>query len=173
MIRCRLFSPAEFRVREDERCEAIGEWRAAHPGLEDWPPELSALNASFFPPGSMWFCPWHHDPSKPEALAKVEEMIQKMAGHEAQHPRHAEGYSWHLSIHYWRDWARIRPPVEIVGPGGGQWCPDQISTNGTGWTVTGEPPNITASPSIWIAQGEGSPREYHGWLNNGEFSAPV
>lgn len=105
-------------------------------------------------------------------------MIQRMTGHEAQHPRHAEGYRWHFSIHYWRDWARIRPPIAVVCPGGGHWCVDQISNNGTGWTVTGEAPNLVCSPSIWTGQGQGAPREYHGWLGNGgapagHFSGPV
>jgi hypothetical protein len=176
MVACRFFTPDEYQVREAERRAAVDKWRAEHPEVDlgkGWPPELVELNGLFFPPGSMWFCPWYHDPSKPEDLAKVDEMIAKMAGHEAQHPRHAEGYRWHLSIHYWRDWARIRPPIEVVCPGGGGWCPDQISSSGTGWTVTGEPPLITCTPSIWVAQGQGQPREYHGWLNAGVFSAPV
>lgn len=75
-----------------------------------------------------------------------------------------------LSIHYWRDWALIRPPLMVICPGGGHWCPDQKSSNGDGWTVTGEAPAITAHPSIWVNQGRGAPREYHGWLKDGVFS---
>lgn len=181
MIRCKLFLPDDFRTQEAARCAAIEAWRADHPDVDTaqgWPPELSALNDSFFPPGSMWFCPWYHDPADPEDLAKVDPMIQKMTGHETRHPRHAEGYSWHLSIHYWRDWARVRPPIEVVCPGGSHWCPDQISNNGPGWTVTGTAPEIVCSPSIWVSQGAGPPREYHGFLGQqgappGWFSGPV
>lgn len=175
MITCRLFKPDEFRATEDARRAAVDAWRAAHPEHDagaPWPAELTALSNSHFPPGSMWFCPWYHDPADPEDVAKIDGMIQQMTGHEQLHPRHAEGYSWHLSIHYYRTWARVRPPIIIVGPGGQHWCPDQVSSNGTGWTVTGEAPKITATPSIWLAQGEGPPREYHGWLKDGVFSPP-
>lgn len=181
MIRCRLFSAEEFRAAEDARRAHVDTWRAAHPDVDasaGWPAELSIANAAFFPPGSMWLCPWWHDPTDPTDLATVDNMIRQMTGHESQHPRHAEGYHWHLSIHYYRDWARIRPPLMVVGPGGQQWCPDQISSNGTGWTVTGAPPDIVCSPSIWLAQGKGPPREYHGYLGQngapaGHFSGPV
>lgn len=168
MTPCRFFTPDEYRTQEDARHAAVKAWRTANPQPEDapsWPEELKALNASFFPPGSMWFCPWYHDPSKPEAVAKVDDLIARMKAEPDKH--------WHLSIHYLQDWARIRPPIMVVCPGGGHWCPDQGSSNGTGWTVTGEVPNITASPSIWVSQGEGAPREYHGWLQNGAFSGPV
>lgn len=173
MIPCVYLDSEQFRAREDERRAGVDRWRAEHPEAGDgWPPELSALNASFFPPGSMWLCPWYHDPAAPGAAAKADEMVAKMTGHETQHPRHAEGYRWHLSIHYWRDWARIRAPLIVICPGGGHWMPDQISSKGSGWTVTGQAPQITASPSIWVSQGQGAPREYHGWLQNGVFSPP-
>ena len=174
MTQCVFLNLEQFKAREQERREAIDAFRKAN-GVPDgeWPPALSTLNAAYFPPGTMWFCPWYHDPAAEGAQAKVEEMLARMAGHETQHPRHAEGYRWHLSIHYWRDHALRRPPIEVVCPGGGHWCPDQISTNGSGWTVTGEAPNITCSPSIWVSQGEGPPREYHGFLQGGVFTPPV
>jgi hypothetical protein len=47
-------------------------------------------------------------------------------------------------------------------PNGGHdyWDVDGPSSNGNGWTRTGEPPNVTANPSIL------TPR-YHGFLRNG------
>lgn len=43
---------------------------------------------------------------------------------------------------------------------GGEWDIDAPSNNGDGWDRTGEPPRITANPSILM------PR-YHGWLRDG------
>lgn len=68
-----------------------------------------------------------------------------------------------LSVHYRRDWAGKRPPIEVVCPDGDVWCIDRKSSNGDGWTVTGEWPNISCAPSIVTA-------EYHGYLRNGEFT---
>jgi hypothetical protein len=48
-------------------------------------------------------------------------------------------------------------------PGHGQWTIDGPASNGPGWTREGEPPTITARPSI------ASPN-YHGWLTNGVLS---
>lgn len=168
MTVCTFLTVAEHRAREGERRAAVSKWQDEHPENDlqhGWPPELVALNDLFFPPGSMHYCPWYHDPSKEEDLAKVDSMIRRM---QAEPERH-----WHLSIHYWRDWARIRPPIEVVCPGGIGWCPDQGSSNGDGWTVTGEVPLITCTPSIWAGQGKGPPREYHGFLTAGVFSPPV
>lgn len=54
--------------------------------------------------------------------------------------------------------------IWIVIPGGQLFCPDRISSNGvSGWTVTGELPNITISPSIGATV-------YHGWCQNGVLS---
>ncbi len=69
-----------------------------------------------------------------------------------------------LSIHYWKDWSHIRPPICVVCPNGEQWEIDRKSSNGTGWTVKGEWPNLTCSPSIVV---EG----YHGFLKDGLFTA--
>jgi hypothetical protein len=75
----------------------------------------------------------------------------------------------HLSQHYHRDWSDKRLPLYVMTPGGG-WCVDgqpvvggQYQESG-GWTVTGEVPNITVSPSINF------PGYYHGWLQNGILS---
>ena len=45
---------------------------------------------------------------------------------------------------------------------GGDWAIDGPSSNGNGWTRTGEPPNITANPSILAGK-------YHGWLRDGRL----
>jgi len=71
-----------------------------------------------------------------------------------------------LSPHYYRDWAGKRPPIELVCPNGEIWCIDRMSSNGSGWQVTGTWPNITCSPSIIAA-------DYHGWLRNGEFTPDI
>lgn len=74
-----------------------------------------------------------------------------------------------LSPEYRRDWMGKRAPLFVVTPAG-PWCVDAQSTDGSGqytghgWTVTGEVPNITATPSINM------PGRYHGWLTNGILS---
>lgn len=64
-----------------------------------------------------------------------------------------------LSKHYWNDWSHTRPPISVLCPNGMEWCVDQVSSNGTGWVVTGslEDGTLTASPSIDVPG-------YHGWL---------
>lgn len=93
------------------------------------------------------------------------------------------GMGWHndwylgfqrpfLSPHYDRDWRGKRPPIEVVCPDGNVWCIDRQSSNGDGWRVTGEWPNITCSPSIDCAPmgTTTSNGHYHGYLRNGEFT---
>ena len=95
--------------------------------------------------GAMWYAPWYWDPANPEE------------------DRRGKGI---LSTYYWRDWADKRPPICVIGPNGREWMPDQKSSNGEGWVVTGDAPNITAHPSINMPG-------YHGWLQNGVFSPPI
>lgn len=79
-----------------------------------------------------------------------------------------------LSVHYQRDWAGKRPPIELVCPDGNLWCIDRKSSNGDGWKVTGEWPNITCSPSIDCNPGGGmNGPYYHGFLNNGVFTPDI
>lgn len=54
-------------------------------------------------------------------------------------------------------------------PGGGEWTIDGPSSNGPGWTRTGEPPKITARPSI-LSYGSAKRKGYHGWLTDGVLS---
>lgn len=56
----------------------------------------------------------------------------------------------------------------VVRTPGGDWIVDYSCKDGKGWTRTGEPPKITASPSIGIGLNDkGQPWKYHGWLRNG------
>lgn len=74
-----------------------------------------------------------------------------------------------LSIEFKRDWAAKRNPLWVVLPDETVFCVDQVATNanGSGWTVTGEAPNITVSPSINIVG------HYHGWIRNGVITDDV
>lgn len=103
-------------------------------------------------PGMMWFCPWYFDPTDPKDQERF-------------------GKSGMLSPHYWRDWAKVRAPVCVICPGGGQWCVDQLSSNGDGWRVTGTPPLLSCTPSIVVPG-------YHGFLGingvpPGFFTGPL
>jgi hypothetical protein len=98
-----------------------------------------------FLPGMGWFNNWYYDPTGETSRAMC---------------KRGDPF---LSPHYWRDWADKRPPIEVVCPNGEVWCIDRKSSNGDGWTVAGEWPNITCSPSIVAG-------DYHGYLRNGEFT---
>jgi hypothetical protein len=51
---------------------------------------------------------------------------------------------------------------------GGDWIIDYPCEGGKGWERTGEPPNITANPSIGIGMNDqGQKWKYHGWLRDG------
>ena len=51
----------------------------------------------------------------------------------------------------------------VVLPDGGEWITTQKARGGGHWTVTGTPPLITVSPSIWHNQPDG----WHGWIRDG------
>ncbi len=70
-----------------------------------------------------------------------------------------------LSPNYHSQWAGKRAPLVVCLPNNTFFCVDNMATDGgNGWTVTGEAPLITVSPSINIV---GS---YHGWIKNGVIS---
>lgn len=100
------------------------------------------------PIGSIWLCPPIH--------------IHAGAGGRLV----ADSYI--LSDEYLRGWAAHRAPLFIWMPNGYAWCIDSAYSDrkpqGPGWTVTGEAPNITVSPSIHHVG------IYHGWLQNGVLS---
>lgn len=106
-----------------------------------------------FQPGMGWFQPHYYDPSG-ERQKAGKYMVCKEFG------------SSFLSIHYWEKWGKVRPPLCIVCPNGEQWEIDRKSSNGTGWIVEGDWPNITCAPSI-VVDG------YHGFLRGGEFTADL
>lgn len=120
---------------------------------------LYSNDRSVFRPGWAWFMPWLYCP---------ETWRDRYRGHSMIKTDRIESGGF-LSTHYWRDHAAFRPPITVVCPDGGQWCIDQKSNNGDGWTVTGELPNITCSPSIVMGKNpEG--QHYHGFLQNGAFT---
>ena len=53
----------------------------------------------------------------------------------------------------------------IALPDGGEWITTQRATDGGHWVVTGTPPDITASPSIF----HNAPTGWHGWVRGGEL----
>lgn len=76
-----------------------------------------------------------------------------------------------LSVHYWRDWSAKRPPICVVCPNGETWEIDRKSSNGDGWKVTGDLPNISCTPSIVV-------HGYHGHLGSngappGQFTGDI
>jgi len=94
-------------------------------------------------PGAMWYCPWYYAPGEPEIEIPP-----------------------FISVHYRNDWSGKRPPIAVRCPNGRVWVVDQVSSNGSGWVVTGEAPNITCRPSIAVPG-------YHGWLTDGVFSESI
>lgn len=54
----------------------------------------------------------------------------------------------------------------VILPDGGQWITTQAATGGGKWTVTGTPPQITVSPSIW----HNRPHGWHGFIRSGVMS---
>jgi hypothetical protein len=61
---------------------------------------------------------------------------------------------------------RVDQPHLMVACPDGIWCADCPESDGPGlWTRTGEPPNVTVTPSIFINR----PTGWHGWLTNGEL----
>ena len=62
---------------------------------------------------------------------------------------------------YWEE--RGQGPHLVVMTPAGEWDLDMKSDNGLGWKWEGEPPDVSAHPSIGI----GKPYRYHGWLRNG------
>lgn len=110
-------------------------------------------DSRIFVPGMAWFMDWYFDPTG-ERERTGKNVMFKLAD---------RGKLGHLSIHYWRDWSDKRPPICVVCPNGEWWEIDRKSSNGDGWVVTGDLPNITCSPSIVV-------HGYHGFLRNGEFT---
>ena len=115
--------------------------------LVDDPEERKRLREEHgrLPVGTMW-----HDPELFPAAGT---------------PRPEHGY---LSRQYFAAHAGRRAALMVVLPNHHAICLDACATghfdDGDGWTVTGDAPNVTVSPSInWIGS-------YHGWLQGGVLS---
>jgi len=68
---------------------------------------------------------------------------------------------------FWATWHHSGTPhLYAICPDGRLWDCDGPSSNGNGWTRTGDPPAITCSPSIWTDM----PHGYHGFLQGGVFT---
>ncbi len=104
-----------------------------------------------FLPGTGYIASWLWDPTGERQKAGKHVLI-KTAG--------SDGY---LSVHYWRDWSQKRSPIFVICPNGMEWGVDCKSSNGDGWKVEGEWPNITCTPSIVAG-------DYHGFLRDGDFT---
>lgn len=77
-----------------------------------------------------------------------------------------------LSVEYWQNNYAKRPPLCVVLPTGNEFyldgpTSDQQFTDGHGWDVSGDPPNITISPSIHFVG------VYHGWLQSGVLTDDI
>jgi hypothetical protein len=143
----RFLSPAEKEAMNDAAM-ARGYWRDDH---------------RIFQPGWGWFEPWYWDPVKAaeHGVADWPAYRAKFEVRRGEGPFHGGGL---LSDYYWQTWSKIRPPICVVLPNGQHWEIDRKSSNGLGWRVTGEWPNLTCTPSI-AAEG------YHGFLQRGSFTA--
>lgn len=58
------------------------------------------------------------------------------------------------------------PSWRVQLPDGGEWVTSQQASGGGFWTIEGEPPMMTVTPSIWHNQSSGG---WHGWIRNGEL----
>jgi hypothetical protein len=158
-MRCRFLSPDEFRDAEQAR-QALAkardgdyDWKVANSATYGW-----ATLSEIAGPCVMWYVPWYFDPNDATHVLRRETALQSIA--DGTFGKGDKNY--YLSKHYWQDWSDKRPPICVTCPNGREWCVDAKSSNGDGWKVTGDVPNITCHPSIVVP-------EYHGWLRNGEF----
>lgn len=116
-----------------------------------------------FTPGTVWQLNWFFDPTGERertgktVLLKAKDREEILSG---------KKQTKLLSMHYWKDWSHIRPPMVIVCPNGRQWEVDRLSRNGSGWKVSGDFPFITCHPSIDLPG-------YHGVLVAGLFGPDI
>lgn len=159
MTTCYFLDEAAYRVAQDARL-ALAKRREADPG---W---MAANNATYgwagldevVPPCAMWFSPWLFDPHDPEDAERRTRALEAVRAGTFD-----SGSHWSLSRMYWEQWSNKRPPICVLCPNGREWCVDAKSSNGEGWTVTGDPPLLTCAPSIAVPG-------YHGFLQNGVFT---
>jgi hypothetical protein len=147
-LKCYLVSREDFRAAEDARMALA----KSKPQGQQF-----ASISDILKPGAMWFAHWWYDPQDPDHIIRREKALAAIAAGEKRP---------YLSEMYWRQWSDKRPPICVLTPSGVEWCVDARSSNGAGWTVTGDPPLITCAPSIDVSG-------YHGFLQNGAFTPPV
>lgn len=95
--------------------------------------------------GAMWYCPWLVEDTEKESRS-----------------------SSMLSDNYLLNVGNKRAPICVRLPNGSDWVVDAKASNAidgsSGWSVTGDPPNLTATPSIDAGS-------YHSWLTDGILGA--
>lgn len=85
----------------------------------------------------------------------------------AMFPANESNWQASVSANYLRDWKGKRAAMWVLLPCRHWFCIDgaaydaERGYHGDGWVVTGDPPNVTVTPSINCV---GS---YHGWLTAG------
>jgi len=67
---------------------------------------------------------------------------------------------------YPEEWRGPDGHTLVVKTPGGDWIVDRPAADGKGWDRHGEPPRVTARPSIGFPDKSGGWR-YHGWLTDG------
>ena len=149
---CHFLDAAAFRAADDLRMEFAKRRVDGKKG---------ASLHEVVKPCAMWFSDWYFDPKDPADKYQRDKALAEIAAGTFEQP--ANKSRWYLSSHYWKDWSAKRPPISVLCPSGSEWCIDAVSSNGTGWTVTGDVPKITATPSIVVPG-------YHGFLKDGVFT---
>lgn len=157
---CHFLDEAAHSAAEDRRMalakqrEADPAWRAANNATYGW-----ASLHEVVAPCAMWFARWYFDPADPEKGLRRSAALAAIAdGSFGTGER-----NYYLSRMYWQQWSDKRPPICVLCPNGREWVVDAKSSNGEGWTVTGDPPRITCAPSILVPG-------YHGFLREGVFT---
>ena len=158
---CRLLSDAEHSDAEARRLALgkarglDGSWMQANNAKYGW-----ASLSDVIPPGSMWFSTWYFDPKDPGDKPRRDHALARIANGTFK------AKTEYLSRFYWLTWSTKRSPISVLCPNGAEWCIDAVSSNGEGWTVEGDAPLVTCSPSIDC-------NGYHGWLKDGIFSKNI
>jgi hypothetical protein len=77
------------------------------------------------------------------------------------------GAMWHSDQQPRESYLAGADSIQVKLPGPTIWSMNRPGTNGCKWDVSGEIPNVTASPSINFVG------LYHGWVQNGVVSDDV
>ena len=158
---CRLLSDAEHSDAEARRLALgkarglDGSWMQANNAKYGW-----ASLSDVIPPGSMWFSTWYFDPKDPGDKPRRDHALARIANGTFK------AKTEYLSRFYWLTWSTKRSPISVLCPNGAEGCIDAVSSNGEGWTVEGDAPLVTCSPSLDC-------NGYHGWLKDGIFSKNI